>query len=802
MLMDLRIAVRSVRREPGFAAIAILALGLGIGLPASMISLTRGLAFRGLPVDNGREIMYLERHPRDRSGEGWGVAPKDFVVWREQQHSFNQLGSFASGTVAFRIDRGAWRYNAAWVSANTFDILREHAAVGRALQPGDDEAGSAPVVVLGHTVWRDRFDSDDAAVGRTVFIDGEARTVVGVMPEGFRFPSNEDLWLPKILPADATTASGPTFAVFGRVAPGTNIDRARADFDVIARRTEQLFPETNRNMGISVKPYTEHMVGETPVATMRVLLGAVMLVLLVACTNVANLLLVRAINRVRELAVRSALGAGRLRIALQMVAESSVLALLGGGLGVLIAIGASALLARMLGTGRLPYWADIRVDGTTLLFMVGLSVFAALIAGVLPAIRAMRADVGSIIKDQSRGSTGLRTNRVMQALIVIEIAVSLGLIVNTGLIMRSVRNVQKVSLGFPVERITTASVTLPDTWDASTTEQFLAGIERGIAARPAARRITVASSLPATRASTTRFGVEGATYAEDTDMPFARIADISNGFFDVFDTAPVTGRVFGPQDIEGGQPVAIVNQRFVDRFLAGRDPLGARIRAGNSSSDQPWLTIVGVVPNLWAGGLDASGDRNPAAFYRPVAQAAPQSVSIAVESTGDPATTASAIRATVAELDPDVPVYDVKSMHAVIVDNSWFYGFLLAVVAACGIVALILAAVGLYGVIAFSVGRRLREFGIRLALGATPNSIRGLVLRKGSLQMVVGLAAGFGLAALIASGLTSLLFNVSPKDPFVYAVAGALLLGIAQLATAVPAIRASGVDPLTALRSE
>jgi putative ABC transport system permease protein len=799
---DIRIAARAVRRQPGIALVAILALGLGIGLPASMYSLARGIAFRGLPVEGGDRIMSMERRPHGRTGEGWGTAPLDIVAWREQQRSFEQLETYATATVAFRADQDAWRYNAAYMSAGAFDVLGERAVIGRTFQPGDDQPGAAPVVLLGHRLWQDRFGSDPGVVGRNVFIDGQAHTVIGVMADGFLFPTDEDLWLPHVLPPGADAAVAPTFSVFGRLNEGTTRDAAFADLNRIADGLAQRFPESNENMGVTVKPFTEHAVGETPVATLKVMMAAVMLVLLIACTNVANLLLVRAVNRVRELAVRAALGARRRQIAAQMILESSILAVLGGLLGIGFAAIASSALEAWLGGERLPYWSSFRLDANVLWFVAGLTVAAALLAGLLPAIKAMGADVMTTLKDESRGASGSRTGRIMQALIVVEVAISLGLLVNTGLMLRSAQNVRNVSLGFPTNELVTAEVTLPASYDAAQLRQFAAAVESRIAAEPAAEHVTLTTSLPVARASTARVSIEGATYARSEDRPVARRIAVSEDFFATFNSSATTGRVFSTQDNADGERVAIVNQKFADRFLSGRDPIGARIATGTFDAPAEWMTVVGVVPNLWTGGLDASGDRNPAALYTPLAQTPAQSVSVAVRTRAEVGTMAAAIRAAVTAIEPDIPVYDVKTMPEVIYDNSWFYGFGVSIIGACGLSALLLAAVGLYGVIAFSVGRRTREFGIRMAVGASPGEIRRFVLRRGSLQLAIGLAIGFSIAWLIANGIASLLFNVSPTDPVTFLAAGVLLVIIAQVATLVPALRASRIDPLSALRAE
>jgi len=463
-------------------------------------------------------------------------------------------------------------------------------------------------------------------------------------------------------------------------------------------------------------------------------------------------------------------------------------------------MGASEAMGRWVITDRLPYWSDIRLDGATLLYALGISLAAGLFAGVLPAVKAMGADVITTLKDEARGSSGLRIGRIMHGLVVLQIAFSLGLLVVTGLMAASVRNVKDVRFGFQPQNTITAQITLPESLDAEGRARFQAALESRLRDDPGIQAFAVASSLPATRATRYRFALDGREYADIDEMPSVRRVAVSADFFATFGAGIARGRGFDTRDAAAGAPVAIVNERFAATALAGQEAIGHQIRFGNA--DEPWRTIVGVVPDLWVGGLDASGDRNPAGVYVPLAQAPPLTFSVAAVARTDGATVARAIREATSAIDPDVPVYEVRTMAQVITDNSWFYGMGLVIVAACGITALVLAAIGLYGVIAFSVGRRTREFGIRMAVGANPGSIVRLVLSRGALQVTIGLALGFALAWALARGIASLLFNVSPSDPMTFITFGAFLVFVTFAASLIPALRAARVDPLAALRAD
>ena len=801
-MTELRRAIRSVARDPGVAVLAVIALSLGIGLPTAMFGMVNALILRGMPVDQPRAVMHLERAPAGASGEGFRAPARDYLAWKEQQRSFEGLAAFHYGNVALRTGTRVDRWDAVFVTPDLFPLLRARTALGRAIGPGDDGSGTPPVV-LSHLVWRDQFASDPDVLGRTVFIDGIAHTVVGVMQEGFRFPLDHDLWLPVTVGQQQALDDGfPTLEVIGRLADGTSLREARTEFALIATRLAAQFPETNRETVIRIRPITVRFMGDTATSTMYVFLAAVMLVLLIACTNVANLLLVRAVHRVRDLAVRLALGARRARIIGTLLLEAGVLTALGGAGGVMVAVAANAGLDRVL-AGRLPFWGRLGFDLRVLLFVLAITIAAALIAGILPAIRAVSPDIQATLRDETRGSTGIRMGRIMRGLVVLQIAFSLALLAATGLLLRGIANLRHVSGGFETDRIFTARVTVPGAYDETARAQFFRDLEQRLMAEPGINAIALADNLPAARAPITRIAVEGRTYVDDDALPRARISIVSDDFFRTFSARAVRGRVFGAEDATTGLQTVLINEKLAAREFADEDPVGRRIRMGGLDSESPWRTIVGVVPDLWMAGLDASRDRNQPGLYLPMAQAAPRSVAIALlTQRGDPLALTTRVRDIVFAVDADIPIHEVRSMPQLIEDNSWFYAMGATIMGTCGLAALLLATIGLYGVVAFSVGRRTREIGIRMALGAAPDRILQLVLRRGLGELLAGTLVGLILAALIGQGISSLLFEVSPNDPIVLAGVSLVLLAIALTATILPALRASRIDPLTALRAD
>lgn len=802
---DLRYAVRQVRSSPGVTLIAVVALTLGIGLTTTIFSVVYGFMLRALPFDEPRQIVHLDRTHLARGIKQMPVTIHDFHDWRVAQHAFSDLAAFYYGTVNLSGTERPERYPGAFVTANTFDLLRVTPLLGRGFRAGEDRPGAEPVAVIGYDVWREWLASDPAIVGKTIRANGEVVTVVGVMPKRFAFPYVQQVWLPlRLDPLAIPRGKGQGLEVVGRLKPGVSIDEANAQMNAIARRLEIEHPETNEGIGVVTQTFIESVAGEGP-ALLYTMVGAVFLVLLVACANVANLLLSRAAGRSREVGIRTAMGAGRGRIVAQFLSEALVLASIGGLLGTGVAFAGVRLFNDSLRSfDGLPYWISIKLDGAALLFVLVTTLVATLAAGVLPALQAARADVGEVLKEQARASSSFRIGRTSRAIVVLEIALSCGLLVAAGLMIRSVTNLRTVDYGFDTKNVFTARVGLPDAKypDGGSQLRFYQELQTRLLALPGVGAASLGSSIPVTTDPPVKrdaVAVEGRSYARESDYLLTGSLVVAPGYFATFGVGPRQGRDFTPGDREGTLPVALVNESFARRFFAGRSPVGERIRLGGARSTEPWRTIVGVVPDMYVSG---AGNKNPDGIYVPMAQSPQRFLNVVLRTGGDPLALTPTVREVVSSMDADLPIYHVYSVAGGIHQETWFYRLFGAVFMVFGFVALFLASVGLYGVMAFSVKRRTREVGIRIALGAQIRDVLRLVLGQGVRQIALGLGLGLSLAALVSQFLVLALFQVSPRDPIVFGgvILTLFLSGIA--ACLVPALRAARVDAMVAIRSE
>lgn len=797
---EIRYSLRALRRRPGQTATAALALALGIGLTTIMFSIVNGALLKGLPFEDSHELLHLERSNLSEGIESMEVTLHDYLDWRERQTTFEDIAAFYEGTVNVSGTERAERFDGAFITASAFPLLGVEPVVGRTFTPEETSAGGEALLLLGHHVWRDRYGGDPSVVGRTVRVNAEPATVVGVMPEGFRFPLNADVWVPlRLDPAELERGEGTTLEVFGRLGDGVSPDQAAAEMSTIAGHLAERHPETNEGVGSVVKPYTDEYIGDELKTMLWTMLGAVFLVLLLACANVANLLLARATERARDVAVRSALGASRLRVMMQFFAESTLLSVGGALVGTAIAWTGIRLFNRAIAPTDPPFWIDIGLDPEVLAFVAGLTLLAAVVSAVLPAVQATGANMNEILKDESRGSSGFRLGRMSRALVVAEVVLSTGLLVGAGLMIKSVVNLGTVDYAFQTEQVLTARFGLfeaayPDDTARIALFDELEPRLRGLAGVEAA---SLASSLPGVWSAGTRFALEGESYPADQDYPAANFVRVSPDYFETYRVRSTAGRVIEARDRAGSLPVAVVNESFVDRYFDGEDPLGRRFRMGDSDSDQPWLTVVGVVPDMH---LDGAENEDPEGFYVPLAQSDQRFVSVAVRTRGDPAGLAPELAGAVSAVDPDLPLYWVQTLEEAMAEQTWFYRVFGILFVVFGAAALFLASVGLYGVTAASVSRRTHEMGIRMALGARARDILRLVLRQGMIRIAIGLAAGLVLAGVLARGLELVLFQVEPWDPWIFVVVPVALALTGLAASWVPAKRATRVDPMVALR--
>jgi putative ABC transport system permease protein len=804
-LKDLRYAGRMLFKSPGVSVMAVVALALGIGVTATMFSIVYAALMRGLPFEGGDRIMVLQRTQLSESRSRMQVPIHDYRDWREQQTSFEVLAAYYEGTVNVGWTDRPERFDGAFITANGFAALGVQPALGRGFREDEERPGGVTPVILSYHLWQDRFHGDRVALGQTVNVNGETGEIVGVMPEGFLFPDRQDLWLPLRLDAvSLPRGSGQGLMVYGRLRRDVTLDRAATELAGIAHRLEAAYPDTNKGVGVSVEPFTRVAIGRDAAKTLGSMLAVVSLVLLIACANVANLLLARAAARTKEVGIRTALGAHRWRVVSQMVAEALALALVGGALGTGLAWVGIAWFARAIVGTDPPFFLVFKLDGPILLFILGLSVVSAVLAGGIPALKASRLDVGEILKDESRGSSSLTLGRLSKALVVGEIAMSLALLVAAGLTARSITTLRTFDYGFDTHAVFTARVGLFDAEfpDTLARRRFFDEVLRRVRETSGVGVASLGTILPGGAGSDyARFAVEGASYTEDRDYPGATFGEVTPGYFATVGVAVRAGRDFEEGDVEGSQPVAIVNESFARKFLPGGSPLGRRFRQGTSRNSGSWLTVVGVVPDLWMQGVQNSQE-SPAGFYVPVAQADTHFMSILARGPADPMSLTEAVRKAVTAVHADTPIYFVDTIAGRIAEGTWIYDVFGTLFVAFGLVALLLASIGLYAVMSFSVGRRTPEVGIRMALGAASGQVLRLILRQGITQIALGLVLGLGLAVLVSRALKIVLFQVSTGDPFTFVAVPLVLAATGVVASLVPALRATRVDPIIALRSE
>ena len=800
-MSDLRDGLRMVRSNPGVSILAATALALGIGSTTTMYSITRGI-LRDLPVDRPERLMHVAMTDRDEGDEYLRIPATDIVALREQQRSFEAIAAYEDESVHLGdADHRAQRLSAGVVSASVFDVLRVSPLLGRALARDDERPGAAHVAVLGYELWQNRYAADPSVVGRTIRVNGVPTSVVGVMPEGFGFPKQQQLWTPLALDAlRATpgTKDGAAYNVIARLRDGVTRETAGAEIATIGRRLSIADPTAHEGRSLAVRPFYDEMIPRKARVIFRAMLIVVSFVLLVACANVANLLLARAIARSREIAVRMALGASPSSLVRQLLIESLAVAIPGGILGLALARAGVAIFNATL-RFDLAFWMRVEVDSGVLAFTTALVVISAVAAGLAPARQAAHVDIGDVLKDETRGSSSFRLGRASRVLVVGEVALSCALLVVTGLMVKGVLSLTSRYVGVAPEQVATGRIELrADAYpDAAARDRLFDALASRVSSQPGVTSVALASHLPGNSAASVPVEIGGVRYDNRDLVPRSRAIAISIDFFRTFGVSLLQGRTFTRADRDGAPLVAIVNRAFADRFFAG-NAVGRQIRLRQNGD---WATIVGVAPVL--GTVGGTGDRSGTdAVYVPLAQSDWSNVAIAARTAADATALVATLRQIVSELDPDVPLYQEGRLDVTLAQASTGEKVFSGLFTFFGLSALMLAIVGLIGVLAFSVSRRTRELGIRMALGGRPASILWLVLRGGLLQLLLGLSVGLAVAAVAAPQFGDALFEQKPHDPSVYAVIAVILIVAGALAAIVPARRALSVSPMTALRAE
>jgi putative ABC transport system permease protein len=799
---DLRYGARMLLKNPAFTAVAVIALALGIGANTAIFSVVNGVLLSPLPYPQPEQLAWVWLDNRRQGIREDITSYPNFLDWRDKNQTFQGMSPVRNLTVNLTGVGEPEELRGASVGANFFQLIGVYPAQGRGFTAEEEQPGKDKVVILSHGLWRRRFGGDAGILNKTISLNGEPYTVIGFMPPGFQFPSKAELWTP-LAPNERMRAARGAFwlPVVGRLKPGVTRAQAQADMDVIGKQLEQDYPNINAGYGVNVVPLHEQLVGNIK-WTLWVLLGAVGFVLLIACANVANLLLARAAARQREVAVRAALGAGRWRIIRQLLTESVLLAVVGGALGVLLAWwGLESLLK--LSPANLPRLDNIHLDTRVLGFTLGLSLLTGLLFGLAPALHTSQLELSETLKEGGRsGSGGRRAQRVRSVFIVAEIALTLALLVGAGLLMRSFWQLQQVSPGFRTDHLLTLQLSLPRTKypEGAQAVAFYQQLQERLAALPGVESASAVSQILMPRVtSSSNFTIENRPQdprAQQLELP----VDIAQpNFFQTMGIQLLRGRAFAPQDARGQPAVALVNETFVKRYFPNEDPLGKRFTFGDGNNNPQWITIVGVVHDTKRQGLDEPIRMES---WLPHAQNPGRSMQVVVRTKGDPLALAGTVREAVWALDRDLPIPKIETMEQILSESVAQRRLSMLLLSIFASVALLLAAVGIYGVMSYVITQRTNEIGIRVALGAQARDVLKLILGQGMKLALLGVGLGLVATLLLTRLLTSLLFGVSATDPVTFAGVALLLIAVALLACLIPAWRATKVDPMIALRYE
>jgi predicted permease len=817
MLPDLRFALHLIVKDRWYSVTAVAALALGIGVNAAVFTLVDGALIRGLPFKDPSRLFMLgsPRQPAvpDVSPE---VSYPDLLDWRADSRTFSGIAGFEAVNVNVSDPRAAAQQaRATIVTPNTFSVLGQQPLVGRDFTDADGRQGAEPVTILGYTLWQTRYNGDPSIVGQAIKINGISTTVVGVMPRDMMFPSNSELWKPFVPAAGGDARGARLLDAFGRLSGGKTVAQAESEMNAIAVRLARAYPASNRNFPVvSIETFNDRYMGGGAREVFLSMMGAVAFLLLIACANVANLLLSRSAQRAREIAVRIALGATRWRIMRQLLIESVLLGIFGGLIGLGLAAAAVHLFdVAVQNTGK-PYWVVFTMDYRVFGFLAAVCVGTGLLFGLAPALHVSRTNVNEILKEGGRGNAGGRRVRWMSnVMVIIELASTLVLLIGAGLMVRSFLEVYHLDLGIRTDHLLTMRLILPDgKYPARSTTLggsdprlvFYDRLLPAIAATPSVEAVALTTSVPPFASGRRGTQIEGETVRGPGEQaPLVGVVTISPAFFEAVGVQLRRGRGFTDADGTPGSDTIIVNEQLAERLFPGVDPLGRRMRfvaSADGSAPGTWRTIIGISPNL----LHA-GTQNPEPMpvaYVPIRRDPVRAVSLLVRSRLDPASLVTAVRRDVQSIDQDEPVFAIETMDELLSQARWPYRVFGVVFAVFAAIALVMSALGLYAVLAYAVTQQTAEIGIRMALGARPRDVSWLIFRRALVQLGIGLPLGLLGAFALSRGLGALLVQISPTDPLTFAGISIVLVMVAMTACLIPVRRATRVDPLIALRSE
>ncbi|HET8826342.1 MAG TPA: ABC transporter permease [Terriglobales bacterium] len=812
VIQDIRYAVRQVRKAPGFAAIAVITLALGIGANTSIFSVVNAVLLRSLPFSDADRLVRVWHTPPQSSFPGisvFSISPANFLDWQSQNHVFSSMAIYGFGGFTLTGGDKAEQVAASRVSPEFFSTLGAQPMLGRLFSTEENQPGHSNVVILSHRFWQDHFASNHDIVGRDITLDGAKYLVAGVMPATFRFPDFAQVWTPMAWTDQEKTVRGNhNYLAIARLKPEVDLKQAQAEMNTISSRLEQQYPVDDKGWGALLRPLQADLVNDVRPALL-VLLGAVGFILLIACVNVTNLSLARIFSRHKEIAIRTAMGASSARIIRQIVAESVLLALVGGALGLAYAHFGVRLIMAFL-ADRLPTSMEANIDLKVLAFTAVVSVLTGVVAGILPALHLSRSNVNQALK-QGLGRTGSDSGgtRTRSVLVVVEVSLSLVLLIGAGLMIRSFQTLRSVNPGFDPRGVLTMTAAISRAKFSTATEQisfFERALDR-IRALPGVMAAGVIDDIPLGGGGSHQpIAVEGRPVVAMSEQPEVDVRRISAGYLSTLRVPVLRGRDFDASDVAGRPPTILISASLAKQFWPGEDPIGKHI----TLTFFPGVVreIVGVVGDVKGDGLDQQ--REPATLYMPLDQLAPpsgeqwrsSSMTLAVRSSSDPQAMVSAVTNAIREIDSTMPVTNVQTMQELVTTSLSSERFSLLLLGAFALLALILAAIGIYSVLSYSVRRRVQEIGIRLALGASLSDVLRMVVFEGLRPTLLGVFIGIAGAFALARVMSNLIYGVKPTDPLTFVSVAFLLGAVALGASIIPAYRAAKVDPLVALRYE
>jgi predicted permease len=801
---DVRFAGRMIAKNPWFSAAIVVTLAFGMGINTMVFSLVNAVLFKPLPFPGGERLTMIGAANLPARLEFYPMSYADVRDMRAASRSFEHLEAFNGLSVNLgEHGNPPERFHGQRVTAGMFKMLNVRPVIGRDFQPSDEKPGAEPVILLGYGAWKNRYGLDPSVVGRQVRANEKAAVIIGVMPEGFKFPQNEDLWMAATPTPDDEKRDNRRFMLVGMLKPGVRIAEAQSDLMTTANRLAKEFPKSHKDHTVAVRTFHQAMNGGPIRQVFLLMLGAVGFVLLIACANVANMLLSRAMTRSREVSIRAAMGASRWQIVRQLLVESVLLAAAGGLLGLTIAYGGTRAFDSATANVGKPYWVDFSLDYVVFAYFAGLTILCGVLFGLAPALRASRVDLNETLKEGSRGSEGPRGGYLSDALVVLQFTLAVVLLSGAGLMIRSFLHAQSEFARMLGDRVLTAGVSLPRARyeKPEMRQQFFEALMSKAEAIPGVEIASMVSNLPGQGAARWRCEFPGKLVAEERQRPAVAAIIATPGYFATVGVPLVRGREFEPTDGASGKEAAIVSQKFAASHFPGEDPLGKEFRVySEGNTPRPWMKVVGVVPDVRQNG---PGDRaeDPVIFV-PYRFESYSGMTVLLRSRAAPALLTAALRTEVQQMDQDLALSDPRVLREQFERSRWYlrvFGTLYAVFA---LVALCMAAVGIYAVMAQAAQRRTREIGVRMALGAGVTSILRLVLGRGIRQLLAGLVLGLAAGLSVCRLMQTILLGVSPTDPVTFIGVAVILCSVGLIATGIPARRAAHLDPVKALRYE